>query len=273
MTNSCSSRRFDYLSWTKAAEAASIEGSTLIWPFGACEQHGPHLPLATDNLFAERLAIEVLERIPTSMPIWMLPSQSLGFSPEHASFSGTISLSASLLLQLVMEVGKQLGDIGLSRLLFFNAHGGQIGLLQAAARQLRLECPSMAVLPCFLWSGVSGLKNLIPVDEIERGLHAGLAETSLMIALAPELVGEERPRDGDHSSSDSKATPPPGWTLEGVAPCAWLTEELSNSGVIGDSSEANLSLGKAIQHSLTDHWAQLLMALMESNWPPTIGTR
>jgi len=265
-------RRFDYLSWPEASEAACQEGSTLVWPFGACEQHGPQLPLATDIVFAERLVVQVLDRLPLSLPIWGLPSQSLGFSPEHASFPGTISLSAPLLLQLVMEVGQQLAAIGVRRLLFFNAHGGQIGLLQTAARQLRMQCPSMAVLPCFLWSGVSSLEELIPIGERERGLHAGLAETSLMSSLAPELVGTARPLDGDHFSQDSLATPPSGWSLEGAAPCAWLTNDLSDSGVIGDSREANSSLGKALEQALVDHWVTLMTNLMESKWPP-VGER
>ncbi len=262
-------RRFDYLSWCKAAEVAKKEGSTLIWPFGACEQHGPHLPLATDNLFAEHIASEVLDRLPEALPIWMLPSQSLGFSPEHASFPGTLSISAPLLLQLVMEVGEQLSSIGINRLLLFNAHGGQIGLLEAAARQLRMACPSMAVMPCFLWRGVSALGDLIPKEERDGGLHAGLAETSLMISIASELVGVDRPSDGDHHSEQSLIKPPKGWSLEGAAPCAWLTKDLSSSGVIGDCSEANLSLGKDLHQALINHWVSMLTSLLESNWPPT----
>ncbi len=261
-------RRFDFLSWPKAQEAASKTGSTLVWPLGACEQHGPHLPLATDNLFAEKILVAVLDRLPEEFPIWMLPSQLLGFSPEHVCFPGTISLSAKLLLDLVMEVGHQASNIGFRRLLLFNAHGGQIGLLQAAARQLRLQCTDMAVLPCFLWSGVSSLKDLIPNQEIEVGLHAGLAETSLMLSLEPSLVGSDRPVDGQHFSAESLATPPKGWSLEGAAPWAWLTNDLSNSGVIGDSRESNQLLGDAIQEALIDHWIVLLTNLMQSQWPP-----
>ena len=155
-------RRFDYLTWPKAKEAANSDGSTLVWPLGACEQHGPHLPLATDSLFAERILKIVLDRLPETKPIWMLPSQLLGFSPEHESFPGTISLSAKIILELILEVGLQTESMGFHRLILFNAHGGQIGLLQAAARQLRAQCSTMAVLPCFLWSGVSTLKDLIP---------------------------------------------------------------------------------------------------------------
>ena len=263
-----SSRRFDHFSWPRAAEAVDLKGSTLAWPFGACEQHGPQLPLATDAFFAERMLAEVLERLPADLPIWMLPAQSLGFSPEHEAFPGTLSLSAKLMLQLVMEVGQQLAAMGVSRLLLFNAHGGQIGLLHVAARQLRAQCPAMAVLPCFLWSGVDALQDLLPESECEAGLHAGLAETSLMLHLAPELVGTDRPVDGDHCTSGQLATPPLGWSLEGHAPCAWLTDDLSVSGVIGDSRGANATLGKALQQALVAHWLNLLTSLMASSWPP-----
>ncbi len=265
---SANSRRFDYLSWPKAEDSLAREGATLVWPFGACEQHGPHLPLATDSLFAERILTSVLARLPSEVPIWMLPSQPLGFSPEHESFPGTISLSAPLMLQLVMEVGSRLAKTGLRRLIFFNAHGGQIGLLQAAARQLRLQSPSMAVLPCFLWSGVEALNNLIPSIEADQGLHAGLAETSLMLSLEPGLVGPDRPCDGRHTGHDNSATPPKGWSLEGPAPCAWLTSDLSETGVIGDSRESNLALGETLESALVDHWVDRLTVLMASNWPP-----
>ncbi len=271
MSFSSESYRFDLFSWPEASEAASREGSTLVWPFGAFEQHGPHLPLITDSFFAEKILEQVLERISRDFPIWMLPTQSIGFSPEHLAFPGTISLSANVMLQLVSEIGQHIAAMGFKRLVFFNAHGGQIGLLQAIARQLRVECPSMAVLPCFLWSGVNSLQELIPDKEVEEGLHAALAETSLMLHMKPELVGNERPVDGINSNKSlhsDKVPAPIGWSLEGAAPCAWLTQDLSESGVIGDSTSSNSDLGKNIEKELVDHWLILFMGLMESNWPP-----
>tara|TARA_Y100001968_G_scaffold285252_1_gene285110 strand:- start:2088 stop:2912 length:825 start_codon:yes stop_codon:yes gene_type:complete len=272
MTTSPDSRQFNHFSWTKAAKASLEDGATLVWPFGAFEQHGPHLPLLTDTLFAEKILIEVLYRLPSSCPIWRLPSQAIGFSPEHVSFPGTISLSADVMLQMVSEIGEQVADMGFKRLVFFNAHGGQIGLLQTIARQLRVKCPTMAVLPCFLWSGVNSLKDLIPDKEVEEGLHAALAETSLMLHLNPDLVGLERPIDGveDESLNSSKSfnSAPKGWSLEGAAPCAWLTQDLSKSGVIGNSSSSSSGLGKQIHQALVDHWANLFLSLMKSNWPP-----
>ena len=262
------SRRLEVMHWPEAALSLERRGSTLVWPFGAFEQHGPQLPLLTDALFAERILDKVLEGLPDDLPIWALPTQKIGFSPEHRGFPGTLSLSAELLIGLIREVGRQLAGQGVQRLVLFNAHGGQIGLLQTAARELAAETPSMAVLPCFLWSGVSGLKTLLPSDELAHGLHAGLAETSLMLALEPSLVGTQRPLDGDHVSDAVAATPPDGWSLEGPAPLAWFTADLSESGVVGDSRGADVSLGHQLERALVAHWRQLFTSLMASSWPP-----
>ena len=268
-SDSCRSRRLDFLRWPEAESGLKAHGSTLVWPFGALEQHGPHLPLATDALFAERILCRVLESLPDEWPIWALPSQSIGLSPEHRGFPGTLSLSADLLIRLVVEVGEQLADQGVKRLVLFNAHGGQIGLLQTAARELAVRAPTMAVLPCFLWSGVAELKDLIPYQELQNGLHAGLAETSLMLALAPELVGPERPCDGLQPA----VPPPEGWSLEGAAPCAWFTADISRSGVVGDSRGADASLGQRLTVALMEHWSCLFRGLMTSDWPSAADAR
>ena len=261
-------RCFDQLAWPEAVQAAKHPGATIVWPFGACEQHGPQLPLATDALFADRILNSVFEHLEAALPIWRLPVQSIGFSPEHQPFPGTLSLSAELMLQLVDQVGGQLASMGVKRLVLFNAHGGQIGLLQVAARQLRLRCPSMAVLPCFIWSGVDGLQSLLPPAELAHGLHAGQAETSLMLHLAPELVGPSRPVDGAHGPGSIHA-PPDGWSLEGAAPCAWLTSDLSETGVIGDARLASIELGSQLEQALISHWTQRFKSLLCSDWPPT----
>ena len=207
-------RCLDRLAWPQLAEAARQGGSTVLWPFGAIEQHGPQLPLATDAIFADRVADAVLAQLDPALPIWRLPCQSLGFSPEHQGFAGTLSLPSELLVSLVVTVGRQLAEAGFQRLVLFNAHGGQIALLQVAARELRSRHPSLAVLPCFLWSGPPGLSALLPQPERRQGVHAGLAESSLMLPLAPDLVGPQRPRDGLDGPH-----PPEGWSLEG--PCPW----------------------------------------------------
>jgi creatinine amidohydrolase len=273
-------RRLETMTWPELQRQAARAGSTVIWPFGAFEQHGPHLPLSTDALFADRLTDAVLERLDPDLPIWRLPLQHLGFSPEHQGFSGTISLSAELLIALVVSVGRQLEQAGFQRLVLFNAHGGQIGLLEVAGRSLRAQHPRLAVLPCFLWRGPEGIAELIPEPERSQGLHAGLAETSLMLHLAPELTGQERHSDGPAAPARSGAggdapadpgVPPEGWSLEGEAPCCWITREFSTTGVIGSAAGASAELGQQLHERLVEGWRRRLEALLRSDWPPTSG--
>jgi creatinine amidohydrolase len=232
---------------------------------GSIEQHGPHLPLHTDALFADRVVEALIETLPAELPLWRLPVQMIGFAPEHSGFAGSFSLAAGDLITLVGVVGAELARCGFRRLVLMNGHGGQIGLLEVAARELRASHPSLAVLPCFLWRGLREWASLIPEPERTQGLHAGLAETSLMLHLAPELVGPERAADGP----DLGNAPPPGWSWEGGAPAAWRTGEISASGVIGDPAGASAELGGKLFEGLVNGWSLRLRSLLSQDWPPT----
>ncbi|MEB3318696.1 MAG: creatininase family protein [Cyanobacteriota bacterium] len=257
-------RHLERLPWPAVAAAGRRRGSTVLWAWGSLEQHGLHLPLNTDALFADRLVEALIHRLPAELPIWRLPVQTIGFAPEHQGFAGTFSLRAADLITLVRVVGAELARCGFRRLVLMNGHGGQIGLLEVAARELRASHPSLTVLPCFLWRGLGELATLIPEPERSHGLHAGLAETSLMLHLAPELVGPEWKADGP----DPRDAPPPGWSWEGGAPTAWLTGEISASGVIGDPRGATAELGRVLFEGLLDAWDQRLRSLLSSDWPP-----
>jgi creatinine amidohydrolase len=257
-------RHLERLPWPAVEAAGQRQGSTVIWALGSLEQHGPHLPLNTDALFADRLVDALMAVLPPELPIWRLPVQAIGFTPEHRGFAGTFSLRATDLIELVKGVGAELARCGFRRLVLMNGHGGQIGLLEVAARELRASHPRLAVLPCFLWRGLKDAASLIPDPERQQGLHAGLAETSLMLHLAPELVGPERQADGLYP----RLAPPSGWDWEGAAPTAWLTGEISASGVIGDPAGATAELGRLLFQGLVDGWEQRLRTLLDSDWPP-----
>ena len=119
MTHPPPIRRLEQLCWPQILEQAARPGSTVIWPFGAIEQHGPHLPVGTDALFAERVCEAVLARLDPALPIWRLPLQSFGFSPEHRGFPGTLSLRSELVIALVRQVGRDLAAAG------FGGKGGK----------------------------------------------------------------------------------------------------------------------------------------------------
>ena len=93
-------------------------------------------------------------------------------------------------------------------------------------------------------------------------------EHKLMLQMAPELVGSARPVDG-RPAPGSAQDPPAGWSLEGAAPCAWLTDDLSATGVIGDARQASADLGLRLQERLIRHWQKRFLTLLASDWPPT----
>ncbi|TGG93044.1 MAG: creatininase family protein [Aphanocapsa feldmannii 277cV] len=261
------SRGLQHLPWPAAAAAARHPGSTVVLPFGSCEQHGPHLPLCTDALFAERLLADVLTALPADAPIWTLPTEQLGFSPEHLGFPGTVSLAAEVLMARLEAIVRSLAEAGFSRLVLFNAHGGQIALLEAAARQCRQRHPGLLLLPWFLWS-LEGVMELIPQPERSDGLHAGLVETSLMLHLAPDLViSEEIP-----AAPDGQLQPPAGHSLEGTRPAVWLAHELSRSGMVGDARGASAELGAALHSRLVAGWCRHFRSLLDSSWPAMPAT-
>ena len=123
-----------------------------------------------------------------------------------------------------------------------------------------------------MWSGVPGLDDLLPDKEVEEGLHAALAETSLMLHMAEDLVRSDLYLEKNISNEDFVSTPK-GWSLEGASPCAWLTEDLSSSGIIGDASCSNPELGAALENALIDHWKSLFASLLESDWPPNMSEK
>ena len=89
--------KFEYLSWPEVKDISKEIRSTVIWPFGAVEQHGPHLPLATDSIFVDEIICEVFKLIPSDIPLKNFQLNIIGFSPEHKGFDGTISLSSKFI--------------------------------------------------------------------------------------------------------------------------------------------------------------------------------
>ncbi len=112
----------------------------------------------------------------------------------------------------------------------------------------------------------------MPDKEVEEGLHAALAERSLMLHMAEDLVRNNSYLDEKITTEEIISTPK-GWSLEGASPCAWLTKDLSSSGVIGDASSSNPKLGAALENALIDHWKSLFISLLESDWPPIMSEK
>jgi creatinine amidohydrolase len=131
-------RNFAYLTW-KQVDALSRDKTVLVLPTAAIEQHGQHLPLATDTLINSILLGAALTRLPQETPIYALPAICYGKSNEHIGFPGTLSVSASTFMAVVRDIGASIAASGFKKLVLYNTHGGNSSLVDVMARDLRAE--------------------------------------------------------------------------------------------------------------------------------------
>jgi creatinine amidohydrolase len=246
-----------FLPYLTTAEIASLPdkaNTVVVQPVAAIEQHGPHLPIAVDTVITCGVLGRALERLPASVPCYALPPLCYGKSNEHAGFPGTITLTTQTLFATLMEVAESLYCSGFRKIALVNGHGGQPQVLELAARDARERRRDLSVFPLFIWRVPHCAAELFPARELELGIHAGAAETALLMALLPETVRMERavaeypaglPADGLLS-------------MEGALPFAWLTADLTRSGTLGDPTLATPEKGARLLDSLAEGWARTL---------------
>ena len=111
-----------------------------ILPVAATEQHGPHLPLSVDQTLIDGVVAAALPHLDADLPVLFLPTQQVGYSPEHAPFAGTLTLSSATLAAIWIELGQCVAGAGLKKLLLLNSHGGQVSVMDIVARELRSRC-------------------------------------------------------------------------------------------------------------------------------------
>ncbi|MBZ9537631.1 creatininase family protein [Modicisalibacter tunisiensis] len=224
-------------------------------PMGAIEQHGGHLPLSTDHDIAAGLAAAARRRLADDFPLLVLPAMAVGASDEHLSFPGTLSLPAEVAIAVIEAHGDALARAGVRRLVLFNAHGGNKGVMEIAALRLRRRWGMLVVKAHYM--RFAPPEGLLPDAEWRHGLHGGALETSLMLALAPASVRRECLA---HTASRGEAMAADGGRLgpEGEAAFAWLAEDLHPGGVVGNARLASPELGER----LVAHYAARLAAVL-----------
>src|SRR4051812_34031248 len=116
-----------------------------VLPVAAVEQHGPHLPVGVDSYIAEAYLARVRALLPEHSPAVFLPVQAVGASDEHRAFRGTLTLSPETALRAFIEIGESIVRAGIRKLVIINSHGGNITLIDLAARQLRVKHGIVAV--------------------------------------------------------------------------------------------------------------------------------
>lgn len=183
-------------SWPEVEKLLAQGFDTLLLMLGATEQHGPHLPLATDSVIAAAVAKDLAVRLGKTLVAPIIP---IGTSDEHMDFCGTLSLSKETLAGLIADVGRSAARHGFRRFLVLSMHGGNYDAIRMGVSRVRAETPNLQVV-AFTELGQALLattrNNPDNMPENVAGLHAGERETSQMLYLRPELVQMQKAESG-----------------------------------------------------------------------------
>jgi creatinine amidohydrolase/Fe(II)-dependent formamide hydrolase-like protein len=232
--------------------------SILCLPLGAIEQHGSHLPLNTDLVVAEELTRALVARLGEELDLWQLPTLPIGLSREHDWAPGTLSLSVEGFAGHLKELARELlRALPARNLAIVNGHGGNRGILENLLQELRSDLSLNAcVLHPFDLAKVAG-------KPVGPDVHGGAGETSVMLALAPDLVRRERiAAQGAPPGPDAVAA----LIFDRGASFPWRTDDprLARMGVIGDPAAASAELGRAMVESIVTEARGVLRRLLEN---------
>lgn len=237
-------------------------------PVAAIEQHGPHLPLATDALINAGVVQRALQLLPPSASVLVLPALNIGDSLEHSAFPGTLSADLDALLSLWLSIGRDVARAGVTKLVIFNSHGGQRAHVDLAALRLRVAHGLLTVRAHSFSFGVP--PKLFAADELAHGLHGGAIETSLVMHLRPDLVRRDALADFPTLGSTIAAR---GGLLgvEDPVGIGWMAQDLNAQGACGNAAAASAEKGALV----LEHMAQALVRVLAElqDMPPPASWR
>lgn len=235
--------------------AALPPDTVAVMPVAAIEQHGPHLPVYVDACLNQGIVGRVIARMPAGLPVTFLPMLPIGKSNEHLAFPGTLTLSAETLIRVWTEIGESVHRAGIRKLVILNSHGGQPQIMQIVARDLRVRLSMLVV--CANTYGFGADASDFPEQEQVHGIHAGAIETSMMLALRPDLVEMEL---AAHFVPASVAMQEEYRHLaaEGTVSFGWQIQDLHPSGACGNALNADAVRGEAVIDRATEGVLALL---------------
>ena len=220
----------------------SARESIAVLPLGATEQHGPHLPSETDWIIAEAVAARAAASSGVP-PVEVLPVEKIGYSVEHSHDPRTLSLTFEEAVHRWVGIGEALFSEGTRKLVMLNAHGGNSPLMTIVATELRMRLGMLVVATA--WTRFGYPPGVVSHDEQALGIHGGFIETSVMLALRPDLV--EMDVAFDFPSAQARFARD--FThLRAYGPHAfgWMMPDLSSAGAVGNAAAATAEAGEAI---------------------------
>ena len=212
----------------------------VIIPIGAHEQHGRHMPLHTDSLLLGEIVCRAEDRLDGDA--LFAPLQWLGNSHHHMDFPGTLSAEPRVYLDLLNGLLENFLQHGFKRLVLLNGHGGNIVPGAQAVfetRQRHRDRTDLLLLSATYWEQANIAEACDDLAQDAMG-HAGELETSMMLTIRPELVGDISATE-EVSKGEAFATATRGWT----------TKDRSEPGHIGVPADASAKKGGALLNAFT----------------------
>jgi creatinine amidohydrolase len=237
--------RYDELTWPEMREAIARQPVVLL-PFGTVEDHGPHLPINTDNVIVEAICLEVARR--AAGDVLLMPLVAYGLDEHHMDFPGAVSVDMHTLIAYVSDVAISAARHGFTHLLIVNGHGSNEPVADLAARRVVLETgaicgvmsPNAAIDPTLAEPIFSQMRRSAPGGVA----HAGEYETAMMLHLRPDLVHM------DHAVREMGQLKLGyfNWDHPESSVLSWQDwwSRMSESGVCGDPTVATAEFGQAL---------------------------
>ena len=236
--------------FARAQANGSLAQTIAVLPVAATEQHGPHLPLQVDTALVNGVVAASLPHMAHDVPALFLPTQAVGLSPEHAAFPGTLTLKAETVIRLWTEIGESVCASGVKKLVLLNSHGGQVGVMDIVARDLRARLGMLVYSVNWFGLPLTGadgkdVNALFSAHEHRFGIHAGEIETSMMLALAPEQVDMAQAQNFASTSEDRAKR----FAILGngkSAKLGWQMQDYNPAGAVGNAAAATADKGRAV---------------------------
>ena len=251
--------RFHEMTWPLLRRVPR-EKTVIVAPIAACEQHSRHLPVFTDTILVTGVAEGVEKQLPEQ--VLLLPTLWLGASHHHLPFGATLSLDVETHVRMLAGLLTPLLDDGYQRVLVLNGHGGNIDTMQTALRVLQPKYRDRLLTAASYWDLAKD--ELAALADGPRKLmgHACEFETSMVMALRPELVRREEIKNDDSRYSDA--------ALRGL----YIAEDMAQctkQGAVGYPELASAEKGRRMLDAAIRRTAEVVEGLLRRPLPNAIS--
>ena len=225
--------------------------ATVIVPVGSVEQHGPHLPVQVDALLAGEVARRAAVRLSRHTPALVAPTVWMGLAEHHMSLGATLSLDFQAYHALLRCLCRSISRHGFPRIFILNGHGGNVAALGVIAGELDRELDARVATATYWHLQQTRERFAGILEEQDNVMHAGEAESSMLLALAPDLV--------DREAMASTQGPAGGIVRPSGAYGYRDIGDLSPTGVLGKPRTASPEKGERLLDAAAEAVAQAVL--------------